>query len=144
MSGGMTANTLSSMSSRTLRRSSEGSVWIKLPTTVEVLPLPERPVSLHVTLPVAVLLCSWKKSSNNSSSERAMMCTSSFPTKRRARPRDCRGRELDSCKMSAAALGPNNLKNGVEEEQCSTKGSLHLIDQGYLGISARAGSCQAG
>lgn len=39
-----------------------------------------------------------------------MMCTSSFPTKRRARPRDCSGRELDSCKMSAAALGPNNLK----------------------------------
>lgn len=30
MSGGMTANTLSSMSSRTLRRSSEGRVWMKV------------------------------------------------------------------------------------------------------------------
>lgn len=39
------------------------------------------------------------------------MCTSSLPTRRRARPLDCRGRELDSCRISAAALGPNNLRH---------------------------------
>lgn len=53
--------------------------------------------------------CSWKKSSSSSSSERAMMCTSSLPTSSRARPRLCSGRLLLSCRMSAAADGPSSL-----------------------------------
>ena len=39
---------------------------------------------------------------------------------------------------------PGMFFGTFSHRQCSTEGSLHLIDQGHLGISASASSCQAG